>query len=84
MKTTVHYSKEAIRDLDRIRSEVMEASKSRDVTDQYLEGLLDKIEAKADYPESGAPLYYEDLFTGYYFIVYKAYIAFYRVDEISQ
>ena len=27
------------------------------------------------------PLYYSDLFTGYYYVRYREYIAFYRVEE---
>ena len=29
----------------------------------------------------GSPLYYENGFTGYYFVVFKAYIAFYRIEN---
>lgn len=81
MKFQVVYSKIAIRDMDRVWSEVFEASKSYDVTRGYLDDLMNKIEAKADFPESGSPLYYEDSFTGYYYVVFKSYMAFYRVDE---
>ena len=81
MKYTVQYSKAAIRDLDRVRAEVFEASRDYDTTDQYMDGLLDKVEAKADFPGSGIPLYYEDRFTGYYFVVFKEYLAFYRIEK---
>ena len=81
MKFQVVYSKIAIRDMDRVWSEVFEASKSYDVTRAYLDDLMNKIEAKADFPEPGSPLYYEDSFTGYYYVVFKSYMAFYRVDE---
>ena len=29
---------------------------------------------------SGAPLYYEDRSTGYYYVVFKEYLAFYRLE----
>ena len=61
MKHIIKYSKAAVRDLDRVWSEVFEAS--------------------ALFPESGTPLYYEDSFTGYYYVVFKAYIVFYRLDD---
>ena len=80
MKYQVEYSPIAIRDLDRVWNEVFAASKDYDITQKYLDDLMDKIEAKEDQPKSGAPLYYQDLFTGYYFIVFKAYLAFYRID----
>ena len=81
MSAKVLYSKQSLRDLDRIWEEVYSASQSPDLTERYLNDLLDKIEAKAEYPDSGSPLYYEDLFTGYRFIVFKSYIAFYHFDE---
>ena len=81
MSVKVLYSKQSIRDLERVWEEVYSASQSPEVTEQYVNALLDKIEAKAGYPASGSPLYYEDLFTGYRFIVFKAYIAFYHYDE---
>jgi len=81
LKRCVKYSKIAIRDLDRVWTEVYDASRNFEVTQQYMEDILDKIEEKAEYAESGAPLYYEDSFTGYYFIVFKAYIAFYRIED---
>ncbi|MCM1244991.1 MAG: type II toxin-antitoxin system RelE/ParE family toxin [Roseburia sp.] len=81
MKFEVKYSKNAIRDLDRVWSEVYEVSKSHDITIKYMDELMDKVEAKANYPKSGSPLYYEDSFTGYYFIVFKAYMAFYHLED---
>lgn len=81
MKCRVKYSKIAIQDLDRVWTEVFEASKDYDTTEKYINGLMDKVETKASYPESGSPLYYEDSFTGYYFVVFKAYIAFYRIKK---
>ena len=81
MKYLVSYSKAAIRDLDRVWTEVFEVSKSYDITERYIDDLMDKVDAKADYPESGTPLYFENRFTGYYFVVFKAYMAFYRVEK---
>ena len=81
MSYRVNYSKVAIQDLDRVWDEVYESSKSYDVTDKYVNELMDRVEEKADFPKSGAPLYFEDSFTGYYFVVFKAYIAFYRIEK---
>ena len=81
MKYKIEYSRTAIRDLDRVWAEVLEASKDYEITERYIEELLDKDEAKADYPKAGSPLYYENSFTGYYFVVFKAYIAFYRLES---
>ena len=76
MSYQVEYSKAAIRDLERVWEEVFEASKDIEITERYIEELLDKVEKK-----SGSPLYYENAFTGYYFVVFKAYLAFYRLEK---
>ena len=81
MSYQVEYSKAAIRDLDRVWTEVFEASKDLEITEKYITELLDKVEKKSDYPKSGSPLYYENTFTGYYFVVFKAYLAFYRLEK---
>jgi plasmid stabilization system protein ParE len=83
MKYKVKYSKSAIRDLDRVWSEIFEASKNQNITIKYIDDLMNKIEEKADYPKSGSPLYYENGFTGYYYVVFKAYLAFYRIENNS-
>ena len=80
MTYVVRYAKQAIRDLDRVFAEVAEASGDEETARRYVDGLIDKIEGKAAFPKSGAPLYYGELFTGYYFVVFKAYLAFYRVE----
>lgn len=81
MSYSIEYSKAALRDLERVWADEFEASKSIDITEQYIEDLLDKIEEKKEYPKTGTPLYYENTFTGYYFIVFKSYLAFYRLDK---
>lgn len=81
MTCKISYSRAALRDLDRVYSEVLKASQSYDTASRYIEELLDKVQTKADFPKSGSPLYYENSFTGYYFVVFKAYIAFYRLEN---
>ena len=80
MTYALRYAKQAIRDLDRVFAEVAEASGDEETARRYVDGLIDKIEGKAAFPKSGAPLYYGELFTGFYFVVFKAYLAFYRVE----
>ena len=81
MSYRVEYSQAAIRDLDRIWNEVYEASKEADIATRYVDGLMDCVAEKRAFPKSGAPLYYENGFTGYYYVVFKAYMAFYRIVE---
>ena len=47
---------------------------------KYIDDLMDQVAAKRDFPNSGSPLYYEDMFTGFYFVVFKSYLAFYKVE----
>lgn len=80
MSYSIVYSPSAIRDLDCVYAEVMQASKDIGTAIKYIDELMDHIAQKRDYPKSASLLYYEGDFTGYYFVVFKAYIAFYRVD----
>lgn len=80
MNGTIKYSRSAIDDLDRIEADVFHASNSEEIPNRYIDELLTKIESRADFPRSSASLYYEGLFTGYYYVVFKAYIAFYRLE----
>ncbi len=80
MSLQVEYSPIAIRDLDRVWAEVYEASKSEEIACRYMDDLMDRIAEKQEFPRSGSPLYYEGAFTGYYFVGFKAYMAFYHVE----
>ena len=81
MKYTVVYSPEALKDLDRVWDEVFTASADITVTGRYLDDLLDKVDEKPAFPFFGKPLYYQENFTGYYMIIFKAYLVFYRLDS---
>ncbi len=77
----VDYSTKAIQDLKRIRWEVYTASGSEEVTKKYVYEIMQTIESKITFPKSGSPVYFEEIFTGYYSVTFKAYIAFYHVEE---
>ena len=81
MVYSVKYSRKAIADLEIIESEVFQACQDKETTKKYLEELVNKINEKETFPESGSPLIFLGLFTGYRFVVYKAYIAFYSVEN---
>ncbi len=76
----ISYSPEAIRDMDGIFDEALMVSWDLDITHRYLEDLQDKIEEMVGHPKTGTPLYYEELFTGYYSVRFKEYLAFYRLE----
>ena len=77
----VRYSPEAVNDLNAVWDDVYEASKSYDTADNYVEGLMDKIKEKRTFPQSGIPLMYGNLFTGFYSVNFKMYKAFYRLKD---
>ena len=81
MVYSVKYSRKAIDDLKRIEKEVFQACQNKATTKRYLKELVTKINEKQIFPESGSPLIFLGLFTGYRFVVYKAYIAFYTVEN---
>ena len=81
MTYSVKYSRKAIGDLERIENEVFQACQDKDTTTKYLEELVSKINEKETFPESGTPLMLLDLFTGYRFVIYKVYIAFYTIES---
>lgn len=81
MSYQIQYSPVAVRDLDRVWAEVFAASKTPEIATKYVDDLMNHILGKKEFPKSSSPLYYEGTFTGYYFIVFKAYMAFYHVQE---
>lgn len=81
MKYRIRYTPAAQKDMDVVWDGVLEASASYDLADKYVEEFADKIATKTDYPESGIPLYYRGLFTGFYSVNFKAYKAFYRIKD---
>ncbi|MEE3393148.1 MAG: type II toxin-antitoxin system RelE/ParE family toxin [Lachnospiraceae bacterium] len=81
MKYKIRYTPAAQKDMDDVWDGVLAASASYDIADKYVEEFTDKIAAKKDFPESGIPLYYRGLFTGFYSVNFKAYKAFYRIND---
>ncbi len=81
MSFSVQYSDTALFDLDQIWTGVLEASADFDTADNYIQNLQNAIKDKNAFPYSGAPLNFNGGFTGYYYVVYKAYIAFYVVRD---
>lgn len=77
----IKYSPEAVNDLDTVWDDVYEASKNYDIADKYVDDLMDRIKKKERFPESGIPLMYGNLFTGFYSVNFKEYKAFYRFKD---
>ena len=81
MKCKVLLTQAAKNDLDKVYLEVYNACLDENKTRRYINELIDTIEKKADFPESGIPFYFGDLFTGYRYVIYKSYLAFYRINN---
>lgn len=79
MKCSVLYSKRAVDDLKTISKDVFNSCLDKNITSKYKRDLKNKIKRKALFPNSGTPLYFMGLFTGFRYTIYKSYIAFYKV-----
>jgi plasmid stabilization system protein ParE len=77
----ISYSPMALRDLDNVWDDVFSVSKDLDTADNYINGILSKIKEMENRPKTGIPLYYDDIFTGVYFVVFKKYNAFYTIKS---
>ena len=81
MPYAVFYSPLARNDLRQIFRDVLTASSDPDTAFRYVRDLTEEISYRADYPKTGFPLFYEGLFTGFYSVNFKAYKAFYRLQD---
>lgn len=81
MKYSVIFTDDALLDINRVYDEVFKTCLDNNLTRDYVNGLLEKIEIISDFPESGAPLYIGEFLTDYRYIIYKSYLAFYHFDN---
>ena len=72
-------------DLQKITNDVLSVSRSVDITINFIEELKTSLERLKTFPDSGAmPKDRYLLSQNYRFIVYKDYLAFYKIDEESK
>ena len=75
------YSPKAQNDLDEIWAYISEKLLNPSAAEATVNGILDTIDMLQAQAEIGKPLYFSsDLFSGYRFLVYKNYLAFYRTS----
>lgn len=80
MKSKIDYSPRSLKDLDEIWDYIRSELYSPVAAQNTVNGIMDKIDRLADFPESGAKLEFEDgLDSGYRYVTFKNYMAFYRV-----
>ena len=77
----IAYSPQAILDLQQIMMDVYQVSGDITTARKYAAELAHAIEAKESFPKSGKPLYAGSIFTGYYFVIFKAYLGFYHPTD---
>lgn len=79
MKNKIFYSPKAQEDLDAIWDYIEKDLCNPMAAQHTVDGIMDQIDILADFPEYGPKLTFENgLETGYRFVLYKNYIAFYR------
>ena len=75
------YSPKARNDLDEIWTYISEKLLNPTAAENTINGILDTIDMLQEQAEIGKPLYFSsDMFSGYRFLVYKNYLAFYRTS----
>ena len=77
----LRYTPQAVRDMDSVWEDVYDASQSPDIADKYIKDFAEVIAGKKQFPKSGTPLRYKGLFTGFYYVIFKKYMAFYRIED---
>ena len=80
MQSKIDYSPRALKDLDELSVYLEVELSNPSAAQNTVDGIMDKVEGIAAFPESGAKLVFENgLDSGYRYVVFKNYLAFYRV-----
>lgn len=80
MQSKIEYSPKAVRNLDEIWDYIEKELCNPSAAQNTIDGIMDKIDDLAMFPESGAKLEFDNgLESGYRFVVFKNYLAFYRL-----
>ena len=79
MKSRLHYSAEALRDLDEIWDYIVSDLSNPAAAQRTVDKIVDSVERLSDFPEMGAPLISAaDVDGDYRFLVCGSYLTFYR------
>lgn len=80
MQSKIDYSPRALKDLDEIWDYIEFELCNPSAAQNTVDGIMDKVDGIASFPESGAKLVFENgLDSGYRYVVFKNYLAFYRL-----
>lgn len=82
MKNKINYSPLALNDLDEIWEYITEELMNPSAAENTVNEIMDAVETLADFPDAGARLVFDgDLDSGYRFVIYKNYMAFYHTQN---
>lgn len=82
MHNKIQYSPLALKDLDEIWDYITNELMNPSAADNTVNGIMDMIDGLDGFPETGSRLLFDDgLDSGYRFIVFKNYLAFYHIQE---
>lgn len=80
MQSKIDYSPRALKDLDEIWDYIEFELCNPSAAQNTVDGIMDKVDGIASFPESGAKLVFENgLDSGYRYVVFKNYLTFYRL-----
>lgn len=81
MQNKIQYSSLALQDLDEIWDYITYELKNSSAADKTVNGIMDCVDDLSCFPESGAKLLFDHyLDSGYRFVIYKNYMAFYHIQ----
>lgn len=81
MQNNINYSPMARNDLDEIWNYITNELKSFSAAENTVNGIMDAVDALREFPEAGTKLlFHNKLDSGYRFIIYKNYVAFYHIQ----
>ena len=80
MSYRITFSNVAVEDIGKMSKEIYSACLDKKTAEEYVNNLLKKINDKSVLPESGIPLLFLKQSTGYRYVIYKSYLAFYRIE----
>lgn len=84
MSVEIHYSHQALRDLDEINYYIAEHLQNVTAAQKMINGILDAVERLLSFPEVGTKLIFTpDLDSGYRYVQHKKYLAFYHLSGMN-
>lgn len=82
MANKINYSPNSLKNIEEIITYIENDLDNKKAAENFLNGILEKIDLLKDFPEIGKEYSFENgVSTGYRFLIYKSYIIFYRLND---